>query len=476
MESDDPDADTASIMPQIVLIVVLTAINAFFAAAELAVVSANKNKIKRLASEGNKKARNVEKLASDETKFLSTIQVGITLAGFFSSATASVTLSEGFGRWLESVGISFGSEISMVIITLLLSYITLIFGELLPKRVALRDPERTSMKYAGALLVIKWFATPFVKLLSGSCNLLAKMLHIDKNIEEEKVSDDDIIDVVTEGVSDGSVEEDKQKIIESTLKFYHLSATELMTPRVDVFMIDIDDDQAENIEKMLGEKFTRVPVYKDSVDNIIGIINVKDILTAAHKDGFENVDLEKIMREPYFTREFVEADELFKKMKAENQQMAFLVDEFGGFSGLVTMEDLVEEIVGNINDEFDDEVDIVNEGGDEDVFTVSGTVAVHELNAELDIELDDENEKFDTIAGLIIDVIGHIPQKDEEIDIIVDNVRLQVTELENNRIVTVVVTKLPPVEESDEDEDEEEQKPERSDKKDKKDRKEKDDD
>ncbi len=440
MESDDPDADTASIFPQLVLIIVLTAINAFFAAAELAVVSANKNKIKRLASEGNRKARNVEKLSSDETKFLSTIQVGIPLAGFFPSATASVTLSEGFGKWLLSIGIPYGDKISMILITLILSYITLIFGELLPKRIALRNPEQTSMNFAGILLAVKFIATPFVKLLSGSCNLLAKMFRIDKNIDEEKVSDEDIIDVVTEGVSDGSIGEDKQKIIESTLKFYHLNATDLMTPRVDVFMVDIDDDTSENIEKMLNEKYTRVPVYKDSIDNIIGVINVKDILTSAHKNGFDNINLKNIIREPYFARKYIDADELFKKMKAANQQMAFLLDEFGGFSGLVTMEDLVEEIVGNINDEFDDEVDIVKL--DENSYTVNGSVAIHELNSELDLELDDDNAKYDTVAGLIVYSIGHIPHKDENIDIVVDNIRLQVTKLTNNRINKVLITKL----------------------------------
>ncbi len=440
MESDDPDADTASIMPQIVLIIVLTAINAFFAAAELAVVSANKNKIKRLASEGNKKAQNVEKLASDETKFLSTIQVGITLAGFFSSATASVTLSEGFGKWLFKIGIPYGDKISLILITLILSYVTLIFGELLPKRIALRNPEQTSMNFAGVLLAVKFVASPFVRLLSGSCNLLAKLFKIDKDVDEEKVSDDDIIDVVTEGVSDGSIGEDKQKIIESTLKFYHLNATDLMTPRVDVFMIDIDDDTSENIEKMLNEKYTRVPVYKDSIDNIIGVINVKDILTSAHKNGFDKVDLKSIMRDPFFAREFIDADELFRKMKAVNQQMAFLLDEFGGFSGLVTMEDLVEEIVGNINDEFDDESDIVKQ--DENSYIVNGTVAIHELNTELDLELDDSNVKYDTVAGLIVYSIGHIPHKDENIDIVVDNIRLKVIKQTNNRIIKVLITKL----------------------------------
>lgn len=440
MESLDPDPTTASIIPQIILIIVLTAINAFFAAAELAVVSANKNKIKRLASEGNKKAQKVEKLADDETKFLSTIQVGITLAGFFSSATASVTLSEGFGKALISIGVPYGDTVAMIIITLILSYITLIFGELLPKRIALRNPEKTSMNFAGVLLVVRTVFTPFVKLLSGSCNLLAKLFKIDKN-EEEKVSDEDIIDVVTEGVSDGSIGEDKQELIESTLEFYHLNAADIMTPRVDVFMIDIDDDRNANVEKIISEKYTRIPVYKDTIDNIIGVINAKDILEAAHGNGFENVDLTKLIRPPFFAREFIDTSELFQQMKKENQQLAVLVDEFGGVSGIVTVEDLVEVIVGDINDEFDEDVDEIKcdaDGG----FTVSGNASVHDVNDETEVHLDDENTEYDTVSGLVIYEIGHIPTADENIDITVSDARIRVLKVANNRIIKVKINKI----------------------------------
>ncbi len=444
MESDDPDADTANIFPQLMLIIVLTAVNAFFAAAEMAVVSANKNKIRRLALEGDKKARNVEKLTSDETKFLSTIQVGITLAGFFSSATASMTLSEGIGKWLLDIGVPYGNKISMVLITLVLSYITLIFGELLPKRIALRNPEKTSMRFAGALLVVKFLGTPFVKLLSGSCNLLVKLFKIESNSAEEKVSDEDIIDVVTEGVSEGSVEEDKQKIIQSTLKFYHLYATDLMTPRVDVFMIDIDDELSFNIEKMLNEKYTRVPVYKETKDNIIGIVNVKDVLVEAHKKGFDSIDIMQIMREPFFAREFIDANELFSKMQSENQQVTLLLDEFGGFSGLVTMEDLVEEIVGNIYDEFDDDADIIQQS--ENSYILNGSLAIHEINTELSLKLDEDNDKYDTISGLIITTIERIPRENENIELEVGNVQLKVLKMEKNRISKVLLTVVPEVE------------------------------
>ncbi len=451
--SDDPDADTANFMPQLLLIALLTAVNAFFAAAEMAVVSANKNKIKRLAAEGNKQARNVEKLASDETKFLSTIQVGITLAGFFSSATASVAMSESLGNWLMSLSIPYGDTISVIIITVILSYFTLIFGELIPKRIALRNPETTSMKFAGILLAVKFFVSPFVKLLSGSCDLLAKLLRIDNGNDNDKISDEDIVDVVTEGVNDGSIGEDKQKIIESTLKFYHLNGSNLMIPRVDVFMVDIDDDTDTNIESILNKKFTRVPVYKDSIDNIIGVINVKDLLIYAHNHSFDSIDLNEIKRPAFFASEYISANELFKEMKAGNHQMAFLLDEFGGFSGIVTMEDLVEEIVGDINDEYDDEedtaADIVKIA--ENTYSVNGTVTIQELNSELGTSLDEENPEYDTIAGLVMYITGKIPVTGETINVTTDNVEITVTDISDHRINKAQVTVIPSDQSDDDD-------------------------
>lgn len=454
MESDDPDADTASILPQLILIVVLTAVNAFFAAAEMAVVSANKNKIRRLAADGNKKARNVEKLVSDETKFLSTIQVGITLAGFFSSATASVTLSEGFGKWLLGIGIPYGDKISMILITVILSYITLIFGELLPKRIALRDPESISMSFAGVLLVVKFFASPFVRLLSGSCNLLAKLFGLDKNMDEGKISDEDIVDVVTEGVSDGSIEEDKQKIIESTLNFYHLNGASLMTPRVDVFMIDIDDPAGESIDKMLSEQFTRVPVYKDSIDNVLGIINVKDVLIYARHNGFESVDLGSLIRPAFSASEYTDASELLNQMKQGNHQMALLFDEFGGFSGIVTMEDLVEEIVGSINDEYDTEEDTEAEivEMDENTYLINGSVTINEINTELDTKLEDDSPDYDTVAGLVMYLSGEIPSQGDAFEDEDTGIILKVEEIIDLRITKVLMTI--PEDEDDEDKDE----------------------
>ena len=429
-ENDDADADSANFVPQIILMVILTLINAFFASAEMAVVSANKNKIKRLANEGNKKAKAVEKLCSDETKFLSTIQVGITLAGFFSSATAALTLSGNLAVILEKIHVPYSSQIATVLITIILSYITLIFGELLPKRIALRNPETTAMRFAKILLVIKAIFSPFVKILSANTNFLVKITGIEKDMKDDKISDSDIIDVVKEGIEDGTIEEEKSRMIESTLKFYHLTAKDMMTPRVDTFMIDINDNQDENLRKILSEKYTRIPVYQNTRDNIIGIINVKDLLNFFYKGNLEKLNFKSILRDAYFVHEYIEANELF----------ALLIDEFGGFSGIVTMEDLVEEIVGNILDEYDEDEESIIKLSD-NKFIINGKLPIHELNQELDLKFDEASSEYDTIAGLIVSKIDKIPTSGENIELDIDNIHLKVLEANKSRIKKVLLEK-----------------------------------
>ena len=445
---DSSDADGVNIFPQLILIIILTLVNAFFASAELAILSVNKSKIRKMASEGNSRAKAVEKLFDDETKFLSTIQVGITLAGFFSSATAAVAISDDLALVLENIGIplEYGEDISMVVVTLILSYFTLVLGELFPKRLALRNPEKIAMSRAKILLTFKYIVSPFVKLLSGSCNLLVKMFRVDKNSEEEIVTDEDIIDVVSSGVEDGTVDEEMQKMIEGTLRFDHLTATDLMTPRVDVFMIDIDDDVEKNINLILEEKYSRVPVFKKNRDNIVGSINMKDIIEPAKKFGFNNLDLSKIIREPYFVRDLIKADQLLEEMKRHKQQIAFLMDEFGGFSGIVTMEDLIEEIVGNIYDEYDDEINNITEVG-ENQYLIKGATPIQELNQELDLDLDEENTEYDTIGGFIVSNINKIPKSGENIIVEYKNLTLKVKDVKKTRILTVILTINPIVEE-----------------------------
>ena len=272
------EAGPSNIVGQLIIIVVLILVNAFFAASELSILSANPIKIGLLADEGNKNAKIIQKLQENETKFLSTIQVGITLAGFFSSATAAVSLSEGFAETLSKIGVPAASTIALVVVTLILSYFTLVFGELFPKRLALRAPEKIALAFAKPVNAIRIIFKPVVWLLSGSCELVVRLFHL-KPKSDDKVTEDEIKALVSTGVEDGTINSDEQELINAVFTFGDLKVRDVMTPRVNVFMINIDDSIGK-IKKMIKEeKYSRIPVYEDSKDNVIGILNIKDILS-----------------------------------------------------------------------------------------------------------------------------------------------------------------------------------------------------
>lgn len=285
------------LITQLIIIVVLIVINAFFASSELAILSANPIKIGMLAEKGNKKAKLVQKLQEDETKFLSTIQVGITLAGFFSSATAAVSLSEGFGEWLSSLNVPFAETIALIVVTLILSYFTLVFGELFPKRIALRSPEKIAMAFSGPVNVIRLIFKPIVFLLSGSCNLLVKLFRLKPN-NDEKVTEDEVIALVSTGVDDGTIDKDELELIDAVFTFGDLSVKDVMTPRIDIKMIDINDSLKAIDETIKKERYTRLPVYEDSKDNIIGILNIKDIVLFLDYKHLKKEDIKSILRKP----------------------------------------------------------------------------------------------------------------------------------------------------------------------------------
>ena len=256
------------LITQFIIIFVLIIVNAFFASSELAILSANPIKINLLAEKGNKKAKIVQKLQEDDTKFLSTIQVGITLAGFFSSATAAVSLSEGLGKWLTGLNVPFASTIALIIVTLILSYFTLVLGELFPKRIALRSPEKIALRFAKPINVIRIIFKPIVFLLSGSCNLLVKLFRLKPN-NDDKVTEDEVLALISSGVDDGTIDQDELDIIDNVFIFGDLNVRDVMIPRVDLVMINIDDD-LKNIDKIIKkERYTRLPVYQDNIILII---------------------------------------------------------------------------------------------------------------------------------------------------------------------------------------------------------------
>ena len=431
------EAGPSNIVGQLIIIVVLILVNAFFAASELSILSANPIKIGLLADEGNKNAKIIQKLQENETKFLSTIQVGITLAGFFSSATAAVSLSEGFAETLSKIGVPAASTIALVIVTLILSYFTLVFGELFPKRLALRAPEKIALAFAKPVNAIRIIFKPVVWLLSGSCELLVRLFHL-KPKSDDKVTEDEIKALVSTGVEDGTINSDEQELINAVFTFGDLKVRDVMTPRVNIFMINIDDSISK-IKKMIKEeKYSRIPVYEDSKDNVIGILNIKDIFLSL-KANYTNDDLKSILRKPLFVVENMKADTLFKKMQDTLNQVAVVIDETGSVSGYLTMEDLVEEVMGNIFDEYDEIEDVITKV-DENNYIIDATIPIQDLNRELDLEIEKEEDSYSSLAGFITYKLESFPQLNDEVILEDEKLTLKVIEIENTLIKKVLLT------------------------------------
>lgn len=436
MESE-PDPAPDHIMVQFMLIAILTLINAFFSSAEMAIVSLNKNKIKVLAEEGNKKAQLLIKFLDEPTRFLSTIQVGITLAGFFSSAFAAEGISHKLSGVLENLNMPYSDEISLIVITVCLSYISLVFGELFPKRIALQKSETVAMFAIVPILYTSKILAPFIKLLSLSTNGLVSLTGFNKYKTEDKVSEEEIKSLVKAGQENGTINENEKKMINSVFEFNDKIAKEIMIPRRNSVFIDINEPISEFLNELLEKKFSRVPVYEDDIDNIIGVLNIKDFIIEAHKRGFENVNIRAILHTPYFVQESKRADKLFHEMQLAKQHMAIIIDEYGGFSGIVTMEDLVEEIVGDIKDEYDNnDADIRKL--DDSTYLVKGILSLEEVNKAFKLKLESEN--YDTIGGFLIDIMGTIPKENEKRTIEYRNIIFDIEEVKQRHIEKIKIS------------------------------------
>ena len=431
----DPES---SIAIQIVLIVVLTLINAYFAASEMAIVSVNKSKIHRLSEEGNKKAKLVEKLLDQPTNFLSTIQVAITLAGFFNSASAATGISKSFADVLKNWSVPYADTIAVVLITILISFITLIFGELVPKRIALQKAESYSMFCAKPILVISKIASPFIKILSWSTKFILRIFGMaDENVEES-LSREEIRSMVESGQENGVFNEIETDMITNIFEFDDSLALNVMTPRTDVYCIDINDALSDNIDQMMTMQYTRIPVYDDSIDNIIGILNMKDFAIEARKVGFDNVDIKKLLRKPYFVLETKNIDDLFRELQKEHQHIAILVDEYGGFSGIITVEDLIEEIMGDIEDEYDHDDEPKLQKIDNNNYIVDGNYLLDDLDDELDLKL--SNNNHDTIGGFVLHLLGEIPEENQKRTVKYENLTFLIIGVKGNRVTKIKLT------------------------------------
>jgi putative hemolysin len=429
------DSDPGAFMPQIILIALLTAINAFFASAEMAIVSVNKSKVKKLSAGGNKKAQLLEKLMEDPSNFLSTIQIGITLAGFFSSASAATGISTHLSKVLAPLTIPYSKEICMFGVTLILSYFTLVFGELVPKRIALKKAEKISLFSVKPIYIISKIAKPFIRLLSFSTSVVLKLTGNNDMDIEERVSEEEIRSLISQSQEDGCIESEEKQMIYSIFEFNDKTSREIMTSRHDMFAIDIDDDLENILEGVINSGYSRIPVYKNNKDNIVGILYVKDLLIKAKKIGFENINLKTILHEPYFVSRSMRTNELFKLLKDKKVHLALLIDEYGGIEGLVTMEDLIEEIMGDIEDEYDTNKSTIIQI-DENNFIVKGYLTISEFNNKFDIDI--EQGDYDTLNGYLLTLLGDFPEEGREIEL--EDIKFLIENVSKRRIEDIRVT------------------------------------
>ncbi len=406
MESD-PQA--ANILSQLAVLVVLTAVNAFFAGSEMAVVSVNKNKIHRLAEQGNRNAALIERLMEDSTVFLSTIQVAITLAGFFSSASAATGIAQVLGGVMAEAGVPYSQSIAGVVVTVILAYFNLVFGELVPKRIALQKAEGFSLLCVRPIYMLSLVMNPFIKLLSFSTSSVLKLIGMHSETLESEVSEEEIKSMLETGSETGVFNDIEKEMITSIFSFDDKRAREVMVPRQDMVTIDINEPVEAYIDEILQSMHSKIPVYEDEIDNIIGILSTKTLMIEARKSSLENLNIRAMLTEPYFVPENRRTDALFKEMQKNKNKLAILIDEYGGVSGMVTLEDLIEEIVGDIHEEYEEVEPDIQEIVPHKVFRVSGSISLFDLNEEMHLHID---STCDTLSGYLMEILGYIPDQE----------------------------------------------------------------
>ncbi|MEG0271944.1 MAG: hemolysin family protein [Hydrogenoanaerobacterium sp.] len=424
----------------ILLFLILT--NAFFAMSELAVIGINDVRLARMAEAGDKKAKILVRLTAMPSRFLSTIQVGVTLSGMLASAVAADTFADMIVRSVSIPGVSVQmlKIASIIIITFLLSFVTIVFGELVPKRIAMKYPEKVAFAMSGALNVCYILEKPFVILLSLTTNAVVRLFGIDPTSDGEQVTEEEIRMMVDVGNERGVIEQSQKEMINNIFEFDDRTAGEVMTHRTEVTGVEVDVTIDELVRLAVEDGYSRIPVYEDTLDNIVGIIYVKDLLSLVKENAPQHFDVRDYMRAALFVPESNRCRELFLEFKTKKVQMAVVVDEYGGTSGVVTMEDLLESIVGNIQDEYDDEEEEVKQLSDT-VYTLDGSISLDEVEILMKISIPDDVD-YDTLGGLITDLLGRIPTENEHPKIQIEDVEFTVLEVEDRRIAKVKAEKL----------------------------------
>lgn len=435
----DEGDSTNTILFMLLLQVVLICLNAVFACAEIAVISMNDNKLEKMASEGDKRAIRLTKLTSQPARFLATIQVAITLSGFLGSAFASGNFSGVIVDWLVDLGVTIPvgilDSIAVVLITIILSYFTLVFGELLPKQIAMRKSEQLALGLSGLISAVAKIFAPLVSLLTISTNGVLRLLGIDPNQEDDNVSEEEIRMMVDVGSEKGTIDMEEKQMIQNVFEFDDISAEDIVTHRTDVVMLDMEDSMEDWKEVIHSSRYTLFPVCEESADNIIGVLDTKVYFRLEDKSR-ENV-MKCAVSPAYFVPDTVKADTLFQNMKKERVSLAVVLDEYGGMTGIITINDLVEQLVGDLIDDTEDEpintIELLEDG----TWKIHGSATLEEVSIALGISL--PCEEYDTFNGFVFHEIGCIPEDGTDFEVKYDMLTIKVTEIRNHQVETAIL-------------------------------------
>ncbi|WP_297958799.1 hemolysin family protein [uncultured Ruminococcus sp.] len=427
---------------QIILQIILIALNAVFACAEVAVISTNDMRIEKLAASGSKKAVRLKKLTDSPTRFLATIQVAITLAGFIGAAFAADSFSEYLVSAISKTGTGIPSAVikkaSVVVITLILSYFTLVFGELIPKRAAMKDPEKIALAMSGAINFVSKLFAPMVWLLNASANGILRLMGIDPESDDDTVTEEEILMMSDAGAEKGTIDEDENRIIKNVFAFDDMTAEQVCTHRTDVDVLWSADDISVWEETIHRTRHSAFPVCGESVDNVIGVLNAKDYFRLEDKSR-DNI-MANAVREPCFVHENMKADRLFDQMKQRGaDHFAVVVDEYGGMSGIITITDLVEELVGDFADDPEDEPAARLEKTGDNVWTVPGITSLSDVCEELEVTL--PADKYETFGGYVIAELGEIPKDGSQLTLEAGGLKIDILEVRHHRIEVCRVEK-----------------------------------
>ena len=430
----------------LLVVIFFVLVNAFFSGTEMAVISLNDTKMRKLAEDGDKNASRILVFLNNPGTFLATIQVGVTLAGFLSSAFAANNFAGRLALIVDPDSIrKWPVPVFTVLITIVLSYFSLVLGELVPKRIAQKNPEKWAFRAYGVVRAFGIITKPFVKFLTASTNLMLRLFKIDPNEKDKEVTEEEIRMMVDVGSESGNIEDTEREMIDNVFEFNDTEVSEVMTHRKKIVAIPDDASYEDALKVATGERFSRIPIYSGTIDNIIGILHIKDLL-GVREDTY---DLSELMRDPLIVHEGRKISSLFSEMKKGGIQMAVIVDEYGGTMGICTIEDMLEELVGSITDEFDDEERqnlIRLSNGD---LIVAGDTTLSDLEDLIDIEFDED--EYDTIAGLVIQNLDRVPEDREKPIITYKNLSIKVLHVEDRWISKVLIHVLPDAEEKDEE-------------------------